>query len=126
MVDTASLTEITLSRCGTTRTVLVGITEVEVRKVGGDGLIEDQSAADAWHREMTSNGQSKFTFIAPSRPGVAPLSSSIRTRAANNAVTAQLPIIIDIGAEEAVEPEPEAPMAPSLGAFSGRRPASRW
>ena len=38
--------------------VLVGITDVKVRKVGGDGLIEDNGADNT---EKTSNGKSKFT-----------------------------------------------------------------
>ena len=46
--------------------MLVGITSVKVRKVDGGGLIEDEGEGGS---EMTSNGQSKFKFIAPSTPG---------------------------------------------------------
>ena len=64
-VDPASVTEITVSVFDD-EDVLVGITSVTVRKVGGDGLIEDQGDGNS---EMTSDGQSKFTFIAPSTSG---------------------------------------------------------
>ena len=66
-VDPASVTAITVSVFDDDD-VLVGITSVKVRKVGGDGLIEDQGDGGS---EMTSNGQSKFTFIAPSNAGTA-------------------------------------------------------
>ena len=66
-VDPASVTEITVSVWDDTN-VLVGITEVKVRKVDGGGLIEDQGEGGS---EMTTNGQSKFTFIAPSSAGTA-------------------------------------------------------
>ena len=64
-VDTSSTTEITVS-VWDDDDVLVGITEVKVRKVAGDGLIEDNGADNT---EMTSNGKSKFTLIAPSESG---------------------------------------------------------
>ena len=73
-VDTESSTEITVS-VWDDEDVLVGITSVKVRKVGGDGLIEDNAGAkDADNNaipdtEKTVNGQSKFTLIAPSDPG---------------------------------------------------------
>lgn len=66
-VDPASVTEITVSVWDDTN-VLVGITSVKVRKVDGGGLIEDQGEGGS---EMTTNGQSKFTFIAPSSAGTA-------------------------------------------------------
>ena len=66
-VDPASVTEITVSVWDDTN-VLVGITAVKVRKVDGGGLIEDQGEGGS---EMTSDGQSKFTFIAPSAAGSA-------------------------------------------------------
>ena len=65
MVDPASVTTITVS-VWDDEDVLVGITDVTVRKVGGDGLIEDQGDGNT---EKTANGQSKFTFIAPSTAG---------------------------------------------------------
>ena len=64
-VDPASVTEITVWVFDDDD-VLVGITAVKVRKVGGDGLIEDQGEDGS---EMTADGQSKFTFIAPSSVG---------------------------------------------------------
>ena len=66
-VEPASVTEVTVSVWDDTN-VLVGITEVRVRKVDGGGLIEDQGDGGS---EMTSDGQSKFTFIAPSGAGSA-------------------------------------------------------
>ena len=70
VIEPGSVTEITVS-VWDDEDVLVGITSVKVRKVGGNGLIEDESAADTPGSEMTVNGQSKFTFIAPSTPGTA-------------------------------------------------------
>ncbi len=67
MVDPASVTEITVSVYDDTD-VLVGITDVKVRKVDGGGLVED---AGTDGMEKTSNGQSEFTFIAPSSVGTA-------------------------------------------------------
>ncbi len=66
-VDPASVTKITVSVWDDTN-VLVGITEVKVRKVDGGGLIEDQGDGGS---EMTVDGQSAFTFIAPSGAGTA-------------------------------------------------------
>ena len=65
MVDPASVTKITVSVFDD-EDVLVGITDVKVRKVGGDGLIEDEGDGGS---EMTTNGQSEFNFIAPSTAG---------------------------------------------------------
>ena len=64
-VDPGSVTEITVS-VWDDEEVLVGITSVKVRKVDGGGLIEDQGDGGS---EMTANGQSSFTFIAPSSAG---------------------------------------------------------
>ncbi len=64
-VDAASVTTITVSVWDDDQ-VLVGITAVKVRKVDGGGLIEDAGDGGS---EMTSDGQSKFTFIAPSGYG---------------------------------------------------------
>ena len=93
MVDTASVTEITVS-VWDDEDVLVGTTRVKVRKVGGDGLIEDQGDGGS---EMTSNGQSKFTFIAPSATGT----SEILITAGD----AETRVSIQIGEAEAA-PEP--------------------
>lgn len=111
MVDTASVTEITVS-VWDDEDVLVGITDVKVRKVGGDGLIEDESGTDMAGNatpgvEKTSDGQSKFTFIAPSAIG----SSEILITAGD----AETRITLQIGEEPAPEPEPEpAPHVPAL------------
>lgn len=121
MVDTASVTEIIVS-VWDDEEVLVGITDVKVRKVGGDGIIEDESGKDADGNttpgmERTSNGQSKFTFIAPSATGFSEI--LITAGAAEERVRIQI-------GEAAPEPEPEAPSlspAPagddSLVTFSG-------
>ena len=65
-VEPASVTTITVS-VWDDEDVLVGITDVKVRKVDGGGLIEDEGEGGS---EMTANGQSKFTFIAPSAAGL--------------------------------------------------------
>ena len=98
-IEPGSVTEITVS-VWDDEDILVGITSVKVRKVGGDGLIEDAGDSGS---EMTSNGQSKFTFIAPSTSG----SSEILITAGdvNQRVT------LNIG--EAMEDEPEEPAMPS-------------
>ena len=108
MVETASVTKVTVSVFDD-EDVLVGDRDVNIRKVGGDGLVEDAQMS-------TTNGKATFTFIAPSAAG----SSEILITAGdvNHRVTLQ------IGEPEADEPEePEA--APSLtvqgnlGSFSG-------
>ncbi len=108
-VDPGSVTEITVSVFDD-EAVLVGITSVKVRRVDGGGLIEDQGEGGS---EMTSDGQSKFTFIAPSAIG----SSEILITAGdvNHRVT------LNIG-EPVVEPEPE-PEPPHVPALD-RTPAS--
>ena len=107
MVDPGSVTEITVSVFDD-EDVLVGITSVKVRRVDGGGLIEDEGTADTPGSEMTADGQSKFTFIAPSAIG----SSEILITAGkvNHRVT------IQIGEEPAPPPppEPEPEPAPSL------------
>ncbi|MYJ09512.1 MAG: hypothetical protein F4086_04275 [Gemmatimonadetes bacterium] len=63
-VDPASVTKVTVSVFDDEE-VLVGITDViNIRKVGGDGLVEDAGTG-------TMNGQTTFTFIAPSTAGSA-------------------------------------------------------
>ena len=100
-VETASVTEITVSVFDD-EDVLVGITSVKVRKVGGDGLIEDQGDGGS---EMTANGQSKFTFIAPSTAGTSEI--LITAGDVDHRVSLQI-------GEAAPEPEPEPEPAPAL------------
>ena len=104
MVDAASVTEITVS-VWDDEDILVGITEVTVRKVDGGGLIEDQGEGNV---EMTSNGQSKFTFIAPSSHG----SSEILISAGdvNHRITLQI-------GEAPEEPAPEVSVSGQSGAI---------
>ncbi|MYA15787.1 MAG: hypothetical protein F4Z28_02950 [Gammaproteobacteria bacterium] len=91
--------------------VRVGRVSIEAIQTAGDGTIITPIA------EMTSDGRAKFTYLAPSRPGVAEF--LVRTRGANNAVTASLPIIVEIGEEAPVEPPaPE----PSDATLSGNAP----
>ncbi len=110
-VDTESSTEITVS-VWDDEDVLVGITSVKVRKVGGDGLIEDNAGAkDADGNaipdtEKTSDGQSKFTLIAPSNPG------SIEILITAGKATPHR-LTVHFGEEEP-EPVPEPEPAPSL------------
>ena len=100
LLEPASVTTITVSVFDD-EDVLVGITAVKVRKVGGDGLIEDAGDGGS---EMTSNGQSKFTFIAPSNPGSSEILITAGT--VNHRVTLQI-------GEAMPEPDPE-PEVPSL------------
>ena len=93
-VDPGSVTTITVSVWDDTE-VLVGITSVKTRKVDGGGLIEDEGDDGS---EMTSNGQSKFTFIAPSNAG----SSEILITAGT--VNHRVAIQIGEAAEEAAGP----------------------
>ena len=87
----------------------VGRVTIEVLKTAGDGAIITEVA------DKTSDGRAKFTYLAPSTPGVVEFLA--RTKDASGKVTAKEPIIIQIAAEEPVDPEPvvveEAP-APSL------------
>ena len=102
--------------------VRVGRVTIEAVKTAGDGAIITPIGA------MTSDGKAKFTYLAPSTAGV--VEFLVRTRAANNAVTASLPIIIQIAEEAMEEPdEPDMPAMPegdatlsvtgNLGIFSG-------
>ena len=104
MVDAASVTTITVS-VWDDEEVLVGITDVKVRKVDGGGLIEDAGDGGT---EATSNGQSKFTFIAPSGHG----SSEILITAgdANTRITLQI-------GEAPEEPAPEISVSGQSGAI---------
>ena len=101
VIEPGSVTEITVSVWDDTG-VLVGITSVKVRKVGGDGLIEDESAEDTPGSEMTVNGQSKFTFIAPSSAGTSEILIS--------AGDVDERVSLTIG--EPAMPEPEEPAMP--------------
>ena len=105
-IEPGSVTKITVSVFDD-EDVLVGITSVKVRKVGGDGLIED--AGDGGE-EMTSNGQSSFTFIAPSSAGTAEILITAGT--VNERVT------LNIG--EAMPDEPEEPMPSGDATLSGK------
>ena len=101
-VDPASVTEITVS-VWDDEGVLVGITEVRVRKVGGDGLIEDAGDNGA---EKTVNGQSKFTYISPS-------SGSAEILITAGKVNFRLPLTV----REEVEPSDTAPTLPDAPEF---------
>ena len=101
VIDPASVTAITVS-VWDDEDVLVGITEVKVRKVGGDGLIEDEGEGGS---ERTVDGQSKFTFIAPSAVG----SSEILITAGD----AETRLTLQIGEPEP-EPVPEPEAEPAL------------
>ena len=79
--------------------VRVGAVTIEVIQTAGDGTIITPA------RPTTSDGRASFTYLAPSTPGTAEF--LVRTKAASGAVTAQLPIIVTIGAEPEPEPEPE-------------------
>ena len=57
--------------------VLVGITDVKVRKVDGGGLVENAGVGGT---EKTKNGQSDFTYIAPSSAGMAEVLNHRRRR----------------------------------------------
>ena len=100
-VDPGSVTEITVSVWDDTD-VLVGITDVRTRKVDGGGLIE--GAGDNGS-EKTSNGQSKFTFLAPLSPGTSEIlvTAGVGPGAVNQRVT------IVVGEPPAPEPEGPAP-----------------
>ena len=88
--------------------VRVGRVDIEVDRTAGDGKI---ISADL---TSTSDGRTKFTYLAPSTQGV--VNFLVRTRDDAGKVTAQLPIIIAIAAEAPPEPpvvvEPVAPVEP--------------
>ena len=97
--------------------VRVGGVVIEAFQTAGSGKIIGDIAA------KTSDGRAKFTYLAPSTPGVVEFLVRTRTAPADepgSKVTAQLPIIINIGAEEEEAP-PEAPSlsrAPSSTGFT--------
>ena len=102
--------------------VRVGRVNIEVIHTAGDGAIITNIAA------KTSDGRAKFTYLAPSTPGVTEF--LVRTKnAAGTVVTSQEPIIIAIGVEPVVVEDPpdeppslsEAPSATgvTLTSFSG-------
>ena len=123
-VDPGSQTEITVTVFDD-EDVKVGITNVTVRKVDGGGLIEGHDgAADANgdaipNTEKTSDGQSTFTYIAPSSDGAVELLVT--------AGKASRRVSLNIG--EAMPEEPDMPAMPdgdatlmvqgNLGSFSG-------
>ena len=80
--------------------VRVGKVTIEVIHTAGDGAIIADTAAS------TTDGRASFSYIAPSTPGV--VEFLVRTKS-GGAVTSQLPIIINIGAEP--EEAPDAPPA---------------
>ena len=81
--------------------VRVGKVTIEVIHTAGDGAIIADTAAS------TTDGRASFSYIAPSTPGV--VEFLVRTKSGSGAVTSQLPIIINIGAE--AEEAPDAPPA---------------
>ncbi|MCY3656757.1 MAG: hypothetical protein OXG95_09145 [Chloroflexi bacterium] len=92
--------------------VRVGVVAIEVDQTAGDGKIITDIA------DNTTDGRAKFTYLAPSTPGLAEF--LVRTRDVDGKVTAQLPIIVAIG-PAAVEAPPEAPSlsrAPSSTGFT--------
>ena len=102
--------------------VRVGRVNIEVIHTAGDGAIITDIAA------RTKDGKAKFTYLAPSTPGVTEF--LVRTKnAAGTVVTSQEPIIIAIGDEPVVvedppDPPPSLSEAPSatgvtLTSFSG-------
>ena len=97
--------------------VRVGKVAIEVFQTAGDGKIITEAKAN------TSDGRAKFTYLAPSTPGVAEF--LVRTMSGTGAVTSQLPIIVQI-AEAMVEPPVvgRAGRASGRGDASGRRDAS--
>ncbi len=79
--------------------VRVGGVDIEVIHTAGDGAIITDIAS------RTKDGRAKFTYLAPSTPGVTEF--LVRTKTGTSKVTAQLPIIIAIAAE--APPEPPVP-----------------
>ena len=96
--------------------VRVGAVLIQVDQTAGDGKIIVDAASS------TKDGKAKFTYLAPSTAGKAEF--LVRTFAkkadgTRGVLTAKLPIIINIGEEEAA-PEPEPEHVPGLD----RTPAS--
>ena len=88
--------------------VRVGGVDIEVIHTAGDGAIITNIAS------RTKDGRAKFTYLAPSTPGVTEF--LVRTKSGSR-VTAQEPIIVAIG--EAVEdPPPSLSSAPSASGFT--------
>ncbi|MYE13377.1 MAG: hypothetical protein F4X99_17335 [Gammaproteobacteria bacterium] len=96
-VDLASVTKVTVSVFDD-EDVLVGDRDVNIRKVGGDGLVEDAQTS-------TTNGKATFNFIAPSTPG----SSEILVTAGD--VNHRVTLTIGDAMEEPDEPVMEDPHA---------------
>ena len=90
-----------------------GETEIEVRKLEGGGIVEGKAAADD---AVTSNGQAKFSFIAPSTEGTVTFvvdaggSGGVRTTISLNIGTA-MPDVVE---PEVVEPEVVEPEEPEV------------
>ena len=106
-VDPLSDTEITVTVFDD-ENVRVGITAVTVRAIEGGGLIED---AGTDNKENTVDGQSTFTFFAPSQGQV-----TLRIDAGNEQHIVSLPIGAPVE-----EPPPEPPSlspAPSATGFT--------
>ena len=81
--------------------IAVGSVPIQVIKTAGDGAIITAAAAS------TSDGVAKFTYLAPSTPGVVEFLVRTKDKTPAAKVTSQLPIIINIAEamEEVVEPE---------------------
>ncbi|MXY88030.1 MAG: hypothetical protein F4Y92_04145 [Dehalococcoidia bacterium] len=87
--------------------VRVGGVAIEVLHTAGDGAI----IADA--KDKTVDGRASFTYIAPSTPGV--VEFLVRTKNALDGVTAQQPIIIQIGEAAPTGPAPTWSETPTSG-----------
>ncbi|MYH67200.1 MAG: hypothetical protein F4152_01085 [Dehalococcoidia bacterium] len=87
--------------------VRVGGVPIEVLHTAGDGAI----IADA--KDKTVDGRASFTYIAPSTPGV--VEFLVRTKNALGGVTAQQPIIIQIGEAAPTGPAPTWSETPTSG-----------
>ena len=112
-VDPLSETEITITVYDD-EDVRAGETEIEVRKLEGGGIVEGKAAADD---AVTSNGQAKFSFIAPSTEGTVTFvvdaggSGGVRTTISLNIGTA-MPDVVE--PEIVVEPEVVEPEEPEV------------
>ena len=91
--------------------VRVGEVAIEAIQTAGSGKIITEIADD------TSDGRAKFTYLAPSTPGV--VEFLVRTKDGDGNVTAQLPIIVNIGEVAPVEPPAPAQSAVSLDLSAG-------
>ena len=88
--------------------VKVGITEVTVRAIEGGGLIE---GAGAGNKEDTVDGQSSFTFFAPSTG-----TATLRIDAGKQKLIVSLPVGAPV--EEPPPPPPSLSPAPSASGFT--------